>query len=118
MNKSKKIIIISLYFIVIFLGVLYFYNPEIIYDMILTKYYTNFDNLEEVTISYNPNNLSFEEYHTIENYPELEGISACELKIDDQLFINLIKDNYNNKIITKYKRKNIRERKFWNNHKR
>lgn len=104
MNKSKKIIIFVLYFIIIFLGVLYFYNPEIICDMILPKYYIKFDDLKEVTILYNPSNSPYQEYHIVEEYPELDGISACEVKIDDKLFIKLIKDNYENKIVSKYKR--------------
>lgn len=107
MKRREKIIIFILYFIIIVFGFLYFYDPEIIYDIILPKYYTKFDNLEKVTISYDPSHSPFENYHTINNYPELTDIPACQIEVNDKSFIKLIKDNYENKILIKYKRYNI-----------
>lgn len=113
MKKSEKVIIFILYFIIIVLSILFFYDPEIIYEMILPKYYTKFDNLEKVTISYNPSNSPYEDYHTIEDYPELKDIPACQIEVTDKSFIKLIKDNYESKILVKHKRRyNIGERKF------
>ncbi|MBO5398221.1 MAG: hypothetical protein J6A36_04755 [Clostridia bacterium] len=95
---SKKNIIIILFFILIILCCLFIIK----YKIITPIYYISFDKLEKVVISYNPTNSLFEEYHSIKEYPGLENITICQFETKEQSFIELLENNYRNKIVKDY----------------